>query len=168
MKIRKSEKGNIVVGSIIIVGIILIILMFIITVFMENINSILYGIKTDMYIINKAAVLSVNKNKANVDNYTYNEKEYKKEFLNLLKRNYELNDDLKSNDGIISKIEIKEYKLYKKGQKDSYSKQKCDDVVIHTVLKVNVRPIILKDALEDVFVFTVHEDVNLNMVKTKR
>ena len=57
-------------------------------------------------------------------------------------------------------------KLYNeiKNKKDTFTKKRSSNRVIHTVLKVKVRPIILKEFLENIFVFTVHEDVNLNMV----
>jgi len=34
--------------------------------------------------------------------------------------------------------------------------------VIHTVVEVKVTPIIMREFLEDIFTFEVHEDVNLN------
>lgn len=162
-----NQKGNIVIISMLFLGIAILIFVFIIAVFMSNINSILYGVKTDMYTINKVAVLSVNKNRANIDDFTYNEREYKKVFTKLLKENYDLDDNYENKNGLISKIKIEEYKIYTEGQKDNFSNLKSDDTVIHTVLEVKVRPIILRSVLEDIFTFTIHEDVNLNMVKVK-
>ena len=121
-----------------------------------------------MYTINKSAVISVNKNQANVDNFKYNEKAYKKSFIELLKKNYDLDNNLENKNGLISKISIEEYKIYKKGQSDKFTKEKNDDTVIHTVLKVKVKPIILRTILEEIFVFTIHEDVNLNMAKNEK
>ena len=166
-KLLKQE-GNIVVIAMIFIGIALIIFIFVIAIFMGNINSILYGVKTDMYTINKSAVISVNKNQANVDNFKYNEKAYKKSFIELLKKNYDLDNNLENKNGLISKISIEEYKIYKKGQSDKFTKEKNDDTVIHTVLKVKVKPIILRTILEEIFVFTIHEDVNLNMAKNEK
>lgn len=164
---RLNQNGNVVIISMLFIGIAIVIFIFVIAIFMSNINSMLYGVKTDMYTINKAAVISVNKNQANIDKFTYNEKEYKKVFTELLKENYDLDDNLKNENGLISKVSIEEYKIYKEGQKDNFTNNKCDDAIIHTVLEVKIKPIILRSALEDIFVFTIHEDVNLNMAKTK-
>ncbi len=166
MNITKKE-GNIVVIAMIFIGIALIIFIFVIAIFMSNINSILYGVKTDMYTINKAAVIAVNQNLASMDYFTYQEKEYKKFFVKMLKENYHLDDDLESKNGLISKVTIVEYDIYQKGKKDGFTNEKCKDTVIHTVIKVKIKPIILKQMLSHIFTFTIHEDVNLNMANDK-
>lgn len=163
----KNKNGNVVIVAMIFVGIALVIMMLIIAIFMSSINSVLHGVKTDMYTINKSAILAVNKNRANVDDFSYNEREYKKYFSEMLKKNYNLNDDFKNENGLITKIQIEEYKIYEKGKKDGYNDNKCDDRTIHTVLKVKMKPIILSSLLEEIFTFTIHEDVNMNMVQTK-
>ena len=160
-----KENGNIFLISMVFIAISLCIFIFVIAIFISNVNSILYGVKTDMYIINKSAVMSVNKNQANVDSFKYDEKELKKFFIESLKKNYDLNDELENKNGLITKLEIEDYEIYKKGKIDKFTNIKCDNRVIHTVVKVRVRPIILKSVLEDIFVFTIHEDVNLNMAK---
>ena len=162
----KKQNGNVVVISMIFIAITIAIFMFIIAVFMSNVNGILYGVKTDMYLINKSAVIAVNKNYANVDNFTYNQKEYKKYFKESLIKNYDLNDNLENKDKLIKKIIIEDYKIYKKGTKDEYTGEKCDDITIHSVITIKIKSIILSKVLEDVFTFKIHEDVNLNMYKT--
>ena len=147
------------------VALIISIFMFIIAIFMSNVNGILYGVKTDMYLINKSAMLAVNKNQANVDKFTYDKKEYKKYFEESIRKNYDLNEKLENDNKLIKKIIIEEYEIYKKGIRDKYTGEKCDDVTIHTVIKVKIKPIILSKLLENIFVFKIHEDVNLNMHK---
>ena len=132
---------------------------------MSNVNGIIYGVKTDMYVVNKSAIISVNKNQANIDNFTYNKSEYKKHFIESLRKNYNLNENLENKTGLIKKIEIEEYEIYKIGQKDNYTKERCDAQTIHTVITIKIRPIILANLLENIFTFKIHEDVNLNMVK---
>ena len=63
---------------------------------------------------------------------------------------------------LISGIDIVEYKIYNARAKDLFSKKNLQDRTIHMVLKVKVRPIILKSLLENIFVFTIQEDVALN------
>ena len=161
----KNQKGNILTISMIFIAIIISIFIFIIALFMSNVNSIIYGVKTDMYTINKSATISVNKNQANIDNFTYNKSEYKKYFIESLRKNYSLSENLENKTGLIKKIEIEEYEIYKIGQKDNYTKERCENQTIHTVLKVKIKPIILERLFEDIFTFKIHEDVNLNMVK---
>ncbi|MBQ8207087.1 MAG: hypothetical protein IJZ77_06450, partial [Bacilli bacterium] len=107
-----------------------------------------------------------NKNIANIDYFSYNKKDYEKEFIKLLKQNYDLDDDLRNPEKLITSVEVKEYTIYESGKKDSYTNKRCDDRVIHTVLKIKVKPIILRSFFENIFTFTVHEDVNMNMMKT--
>lgn len=163
----KKREGNVLVIGVIFIAIALVIFLFILAIFMSHINSTLYNIKLDMYSLNKTAVIAVNKNKTNVDNFSYNKNTLKNEFVSLLKSNYELDDDLKNNEKLISSISIEEYEVYEKNKKDNYTNQRLDNRVIHTVLKVKIKPIILKSLLEKMFIFEIHEDVNLNMMEVK-
>jgi hypothetical protein len=162
----KKENGNILTISLIFISIAISIFMFIMAIFMSNVNGIIYGVKTDMYTINKSAVIAVNKNKANIDNFTYDSKEYKKYFEEALRKNYNLNKDLENKNGLIKKVIINEYEILKKGNKDNFTKEICDDTTIHTVIEVKIKPIIMSKALEKIFTIEIHEDVNLNMAKT--
>ncbi len=164
----KNKKGNIAIIAMIFTSGVLIIMMFVLAIFRSNVNGLLYGVKTDMYVANKAAVVSVNKNQANIDNFKYDEKEYKKYLKKALMKNYNLNDNLENPNALIKKIEIIDYKIYQKGELDSYTSEKCDNATIHTILKIEVKPIIMAETLEDVFTFTIHEDVNLNMARFDR
>ena len=104
----KKNKGNILIIGLVFIAIALVILTFVIAIFMSHINSILYNVKLDMYSMNRSAVVAVNKNVANMDFFTYNKDTYKKEFVNLLKDTYELNEDFSNNSKLITKVEIKE------------------------------------------------------------
>lgn len=167
MRKIKRENGNVVIIAMIFVGIFITIILFIGAVFMSNVNSILHSVKTDMYTINKSAIMAVNKNRANIDDFEYDEKEYKKYFSQMLKKNYDLNDYYENKEKLITKLEIIEYTIYPKGKKDNFTKEKCDDATLHTIVKIKMKPIIMTKMFEDIFTYTVHEDVNLNMVKVK-
>ena len=91
MKNIKKDNGNVVIIAMIFVGIFMVVLLFVAAIFMSNVNSILHSVKTDMYTINKSAIMAVNKNKANVDKFEYDEREYKRYFSQMLKKNYDLN-----------------------------------------------------------------------------
>ena len=158
----KNNSGEILTASVIIFAIAIIIFLLVSTIFVAHINSILYNFKLEMYSLNRSAIIAVNKNKANVDNFVYNAPTYEKEFVKLLKSNYELDDDLENDGKLIKGIKIIEYKIYDARAKDSFSKKNLQDRTIHMVLEVKIKPIILKSIFEKIFVFTIHEDVALN------
>lgn len=161
----KKQKGNVLLVSVLFIAAILIIFVFIISIFVSQVNSTLYRIKTEMYSINRNGIIAVNKNLANTGILSYSEKDYKKYFIKSLKENYNLNENLENDDGLIEKIEIKEYEILNKKDKDSYTKEIVGDVTLHTVLQIEIKPIIMKKIFDKIFVFDVHEDVVLNGVK---
>ena len=162
----KNNSGMVVTISMVFMAIAIIIFVLIITIFISHINSVLYNLKIEMYSLNRSAIIAVNKNKANIDNFAYDSQTYEKEFIKLLKSNYELDDDLKNENKLINKIKIIEYKIYEARAKDSYTGQNLQTRTIHSVLEVKIKPVILKNILENMFIFTIHEDVALNMLET--
>ena len=121
-----------------------------------------------MYALNRSAIIAVNKGKTSIDDFSYDLKTYKKEFVSGLKQNYSLNESLENNEKRISKIEILEYEILEEDKKDSYTNKRCDSRVLHTVIEVKIRPIVFVKFFEEIFVFTIHEDVALNSLKTMR
>lgn len=158
------ERGNTLIIAAIFMAIILTILMFAVAIFTSHVNNTLYNVKLDMYSIARSGIISVNKNQANVGNFKYDVKAYKTEFEKSLKENYKLNEDFENEEKLISKIKILEYKIYKKGEKDNFTKNKTSNRTLHIVLEVKLKPIIFRKLLEKIFVFKIHEDVNLNVV----
>ncbi len=161
----KQNQGNILPAMMIIVGISLVIVMLVIAILIGTVNGLIHTIKTDMYFINKSAVLSVNKTRANIDDFSYHTKEYEKFFRTMLQKNYHLNDALENREGLIQKVLIEEYQIYPPNKKDAFTQKRTEGRVIHTVVMVKVKPIILAKYLEKVFTFQVHEDVYLEMPK---
>lgn len=119
-----------------------------------------------MYSLNRSAIIAVNKYNTSIDAFSYNKEVYEQEFIKGLKANYDLNDNLENENKLISKIDVVEYEIYSSGKKDAYTNKRVNDRVLHTILKVKISPIILKDYFEDIFIFTIHEDVALNSMKT--
>lgn len=158
------KEGNVLIIGIIFIAIIIIIGIFVIAIFMSHINSTLYNLKLDMYSMNKSAVIAVNKNITNMDKFSFDKDTCQKEFIKLLKNNYDLDEELTNNKKLINSVKIKEYDIYEAREKDNFTNKRCDDRTIHTVLEVKITPIILRELLKDIFVFTIHEDVNLNMM----
>ena len=158
------KKGNILIISIIFISISIVIILFIATIFMSHVNSILYNLKLEMYSINKAAIISVNKNTTSVDDFSYNRRAFRSYFEDVIKKSYDLNDEYENKEKLISYVKILEYDILEKGEYDPFINEKCDDRVIHTVIKVKIRPIIMKNFFENIFTFEIHEDVNLNLI----
>ena len=158
----KKNSGNAFMISIIFILLILVIFIFICVIFASEMGSIAYNIKLDMYSFNKSAIISVNKSSTSRGEFSYEKEDYKKYFVDLLKKNYDLNDDLKNNDGIVKEVKIKEYEIIKKGKKDKYIDKKVNDMTIHSVIQVRIKPFFQMDFLEKICTFDIHEDVVLN------
>lgn len=154
--------GNILIVAVFMVAIFVIILLFIATLFMNHVNSILYTFKLEMYSINRSALFAVNKGRSSIDDFSYNKNAYKKYFESELKKEYDLDKEFKNKDKLIKSVEIIEYEIFSKKDKDTYTNKKCENQVIHTVVKLKIRPIIMSELLENIFTFVIHEDVNLN------
>lgn len=162
----KKENGNVVIVTMMVFAMMLVILLLVVGVFMGNINGILHGVKTDLYLVNKSAMIAVNKNRGKVDVFSYNEKEYLKYFKNTLRKNYHLDENLENPKGLIQKVTVEEYKIYERNQKDATTGKRVDKATIHTVVTVKIKPIILEKQLEKLFVFRMHEDVAMERAKT--
>lgn len=158
----KREDGEILTISIVFISIAITIFIFVLAIFMSHINTILYNFKIDMYALNKSAIISINKGRTSVDDFSYNSYIYKEKFIEGLKRNYDLNENLENKNKLISKIEIKEYEVIEDKKKDSYTGKRCDGRTLHSVIEIKVKPIILANFLEEIFTYTIHEDVALN------
>lgn len=156
------KQGNVIVVAMIFVAICIVIILFIATVFMSHVNSVLYNVKLEMYSINKSAVLAVNKVNASMDKFSYNSKEYKKYFEEGLKQSFDLNERFENKDKLIEAVKVMEYSIIEKGGRDTFTRETCDDRVIHTVTEVKIKPIIMRSFFEKIFTFKIHEDVNLN------
>lgn len=162
MNIFKRQNGEILTISMIFISIAITIFIFVLAIFMSHINTVLYNFKIDMYTLNKSAVISINKGRTSIDDFSYNPSVYRKEFVEGLKRNYDLDENLENKNKLISKIEIIEYRVYEKDKVDSYTGKRCDGRTLHTLVRLKVKPIILVNFLEEIFTFTIHEDVALN------
>lgn len=162
--IKNNNKGNVFIFSVFFIALVLVIFLFTILIFISEVNSMLYNIKLDMYSINKSAIISVNKGITSRQNFSYDKKTYEEYFVKMLRTNYKLNENLENAEGIVQKVNVIEYDIYSKGEKDSYQKAKVNDTTIHSVIEVKIKPIICSNLLKDIFIFEIHEDVTLNML----
>ena len=159
-----SKKGNILIFSVFLIAAVLVIFLFIMLIFISEVNAYVYNFKLDMYSINKSAIISVNKGITTRESFSFDKKTYQEYFEEMLRKNYKLNENLENSNGIIKSVKILEYDIVKAGRKDEYTKQKLRDNTIHSVIKIQVKPIFSIKQLEKLFTFEIHEDVVLNVL----
>ncbi len=163
----KQQKGNSLTIMMVLMGLMIIVFILVSGIVIGNMNAIVHGVKTDMYLINKSAIIAVNKNKGKYDSFSYNEKEYLEYFKSMLQKNYHLDEKLENPNGLVQKVSINEYKIYTKNQKDSVTKKRAEGTIIHTVITIKIKPLILSKPLEKYFTFQIHEDVYMEREKIK-
>ncbi|MBO5143836.1 MAG: hypothetical protein J6C46_12755 [Clostridia bacterium] len=159
-----NKKGNILIFSVLFIAMILVVFLFVIIIYISEINSLLYNIKLDMYSINKSAIIAVNKGITSREKFSYDKETYEQYFKKMLSVNYNLNEDLKNEDGLIMQAKVLDYDVITKGKKDKYIGEIVKDTTIHSLIEVKIKPIIFKNLLEEQFTFEIHEDVILNTV----
>ena len=161
----RNKNGTTIIFSLFVITIVLIIIVFVVAIYFGITNSMIYNLKLDMYSINKSAIISMNKPSTSRGGYSYSEKDFRLYLEDLLKRNYNLDDNLENPNGFVKKVEIKEYTIIRKGKRDNVTKKICQDNTIHSLIKVQVKPLILEDVIKDSLIFEIHEDVVLNKLK---
>ena len=163
-----NNKGNTFLISILLFATIIIVFLFICAVYFGITNSMIYNIKLNMYSLNRAALISVNKGVTSRHGFDYNAKKLRESFENLIKVNYNLDDNLESKNGLVQKVEIVEYAILEPGRYDSVTRKKCQDNVIHSIIKVQIKPLILQDQFKETYTYEIHEDVALNKLVVPR
>ena len=160
-----NNKGNTFLISIIFIAITIAIFVFAGAVYFGIVNSLVSNIKLDMYSANRSAIVAVNKGVTSRNAFSYNVRDLKSAFENHLIKNYNLNNQLENKDGLVRKIEIIEYGILDNRRTDSITKQRSRGKTVHSVIKVQIRPLIMAEQMQDTFTFLVHEDVALNEVQ---
>ena len=160
-----KNKGNAFIISIFFVIIIIFIFAFIMATYVSEVNSLLYNIKLDLYSINKSAIIAVNKTSTSLGQFSYSKNDFELYLKKVLKSNYNLNEKLENESGLVQKVEVVDHIIYKINQKDSITKYKVVSPTIHTVIKVKIKPLLLANFLPDIFTFYIHEDVILDELK---
>lgn len=128
---------------------------------MNQVNALLYTVKVDMFAINRAGIIALNKDVEKRDGQSISKKDYYEYFRRVLKYNYDLDDNLESGTRLIRKIDILEYEYYKSGETDTVSLKAIQEPTLHAKIRVEVVPIVLKAIFKDMFKIEVHQDVKL-------
>ena len=158
---RKSGTISIVIIALSGLFVIVLLVMFAVCIMYINMYSIVYNYKMDLYNLNRSAIISINKSEGKFGIYEYNKQEYQNLFLELLKKTYNLNDELKNGDRYIEKVEILEYEIYTSGNIDSVTGKRINSDIIHVVTSITYNPIIFKSLFPDNCTFVVHNDISI-------
>jgi len=127
--------------------------LFAASVLVNHINSIMYTIKVDMFMINRAAIIALNKDAEGKDLKDISREDYLKFFKQALEQNYGLDQSLQSGNKLIEKIEIL-----------SYEYDTTNEPMIKTEIGVKVSPIVFRQAFQDIFYFKIKQNVKVEKV----
>ncbi|MGE5472708.1 MAG: hypothetical protein ACM3UU_00615 [Ignavibacteriales bacterium] len=122
-------------------------------ILVNHINSIMYTIKVDMFVINRAAVIALNKDAEGKGLNDISREEYLKFFKEVLRQNYGLDEELKNGNKLIEKIDIIRYDY-----------DTTNEPVIKTEIGVKVSPIVFRKVFKDIFYFRIKQNVKVQKV----
>lgn len=164
-KFLKNEKGSIIfpVGLMFFLLLIFMILFFIV-VSKSTMNMVLHEIRSDLYLINRNAIFAIQKNLMGEDISCL----YEGELTDLIKEgiitSWKLDNKLKNGKGVIEESKIKNITVIEEGEIDPVTREIANNLMVHTVIKVRVKPVILKSLLADKSEFEFHTDISIDKI----
>ena len=78
---------------------------------------------------------------------------------------WELDDRLRNGKKLINEVEIKDVLVLEEGEFDPINKALVDDLMVHTLIKVKIKPIIFKSLLEGKSEFEFHTDLQIDKIE---
>lgn len=154
---------SIVLIAIMVSFILVLLLLFAICIMYINVYSIVYNYKMDLYNLNRSAILSVNKVEGKFGIYEYDKSKYMQQLVTLLRKTYNLDENLCNGSRGIEKIKILEYDIYRAGQVDNITNKIISNDVIHILTSIRYNPIIFKSLFPNDCTFKVHNDISIKM-----
>ena len=161
----KQENGSITfsVGIMVFLLLIFMVLFFII-VSKSTMNMVLHEIRSDLYLINRNAIFAIQKDLMGEDiNYLYND-----ELRALIKdgiiASWNLDNKLKNGQGLIAEANIGQVLVIEEGEIDFVKKELSEELKVHTVIKVKVKPVIFQSLLKDKNEFEFHTDIPIRKI----
>ncbi len=166
LKRLKESKGETNLLLIIVLQgfVVMFIFLFSIAVLVSHINAIMYTVKVDMFAINRAAVIALNKEveKGNVS--SVDRDDYYIYFKKVLQYNYKLDENLEAGSRLIEKIDILQYEYYTDSTEDDVTGKPIDEPTIHAQIGVRVKPIVFRSIFSELFYFRIHQDVKVSRI----
>ena len=78
--------------------------------------------------------------------------------------NWDLDSKLKNGKSLIEEAKIKEVFVLEEGEVDWIAGDIKDNLVVHTVINVKIKPVIFKGLLEEKCKFDFHHDINIEKI----
>lgn len=122
-------------------------------VFVNHVNSIMYTVKVDMFMINRAAIIALNRDAGGKDINEISREDYLNFFKQVLRQNYGLDENLEGGNKLIDRIDILKY---------DYDTIK--EPIIKTEIGVKVSPVVFRAAFKDMFYFKIQQNVKVRKV----
>lgn len=164
-KILKEGKGSITFPVGIMVFLILIFMfLFFIIVSKSTVNMVLHEIRSDLYLINQNAIFAIQKDLMGEDISCLYEGELETLIADGMKKSWGLDSRLKNGKRLIKEAEIKNVLVLEEGDLDPVDKELRDSLMLHTVIKVKVKPVIFESLLKDKSEFEFHTDLQIKKI----
>jgi alpha-galactosidase len=81
-----------------------------------------------------------------------------------IEQSWGLNDSLKDGEGLIQEANIKNVLVLEEGDFDPVNKRIGDTLMVHTVIKVKIKPVIFASLLKDKSEFEFHTDLHIDKI----
>ncbi|MBE5813205.1 MAG: hypothetical protein E7314_06100 [Clostridiales bacterium] len=165
-KILKKENGSIMFPVGVMVFLILIFMfIFFIVVSKSTVNMVLHEIRSDLYLINQNAIFAIQKDLMGEDISCLYEGELETLIAQGIKKSWELDGRLKNGQGLIKEAKIKNVLVLEEGDLDPVDKKLSDTLMVHTVIKVKIKPVIFESLLKDKSEFEFHTDLHIEKIE---
>lgn len=160
-----KEKGSIIFPVGLMVFLLLIFMMiFFVIVSKSTMNMVLHEIRSDLYLINQNAVFAIQKNLMGEDISALYESELEELIAEGMITSWGLNNRLKNGEGLIEEVKIKEVAVLEEGELDTAKNEIVENLMVHTIIKVKVKPVIFKSLLANKSEFEFHTDSSINKI----
>ena len=164
-KLRNNKGQSNILLILVLMGFaVMFVFLFAAAVFISHVNSLLYTVKVDMFVINRAAIIALNREIGKKGGSNISRDDYYKYFKKVLQYNYNLDDNLKGGNRFIEQIDILQYEYYTNTVVDNVTGKTINEPTIHAEIGVKVTPIVFKSTFENIFYFRVHQDVKINRI----
>ena len=151
-----NNRGSIYGGILIFYAVLFVIfMMFGITMFQTVFISEVHNIKNDLYMINRNVLLALQRDIMGEDKYAFYEQDVKQMVADEIKRQWNTDVSTVSKNGFIKKVDIVSAQII----------NKKDEMLMESILDIQMRPVVFQEALKDKLCFTAKEVVKVKKMK---
>ena len=163
-----GRRGN-AIYSVSVFAAILFCLMFLfsIVVSKSTINLIIHEAKSDLYLINRNAIFAIQHELMGEDIESLHEEELGELIKKGMRNSWGLDKNLRNGDGIIKSAKIDKVLVLEDGDRDNVTGKMLENLTVHTVVKINIMPIIFNNVLKEQYEFSIHEDFKIQKMNLR-